>query len=59
MRNAKTSAKVARLAAIGVHAPHLLTPKELKSIAASVLAQTPEKKQRRKRGPNKKKKIAK
>ncbi len=41
MKHERTSSRVARLAAIAMVRPDLLTPKELKSIAGSALTQAP------------------
>lgn len=43
-KNEKTSSKVASIASQGLKKPGSLTNKEIKTIAASVLTQTPDKK---------------
>ena len=55
--NERTSARIARLAAIGVKHPELLTARELQSLCASVLTQVSDKPRKMKR--RKKKKVKK
>lgn len=57
MKNERTSSRVARLAAIAITRPDLLTPKELKALAGSALTQVAPKK-RKKRRARRKKRVA-
>lgn len=57
MKNERTSAKVARLAAIAITRPDLLTPKDIKTLAGSALTQSAPKKRRKKRRARKKRVV--
>lgn len=45
-KNEKTSSKVASLASRALKSPRDITPKQVKSLAASVLTQAPDKKKK-------------